>query len=199
MRAGGSDIAVYRDQLDEIDRDRAAGLIGAAEAEAAKVEVSRRLIAAADAAQSQGPATDTSPRLAPAHHRHCRVGLAAGRRRALYLTLGSPQTCRASRWRRGCAAQETNPSIERLIAQVEDHVQRNPNDGRAWEVLAPVYMRIGRFDEAVAAWRNAIRLNGSNASREADSARRWSPPAMALSPTTPKPHSTARWRSTRKT
>ena len=39
---GGSDIAVYRDQLDEIARDRAAGLIGEAEAEAAKVEVSRR-------------------------------------------------------------------------------------------------------------------------------------------------------------
>ena len=34
---GGSDIAVYRDQLDEIIRDRAAGLIGEAEAEAAKV------------------------------------------------------------------------------------------------------------------------------------------------------------------
>src|SRR3954464_8726260 len=48
---GGSDVAVYRDQLDEIDRDRAAGLIGEREAEAARVEVSRRLIAAADAAQ----------------------------------------------------------------------------------------------------------------------------------------------------
>src|SRR5215467_6048505 len=44
----GSDIAVYRDQLDEVDRDRKAGLIGEAEAQAARVEVSRRLIAAAD-------------------------------------------------------------------------------------------------------------------------------------------------------
>src|SRR4029078_8253007 len=47
----GSDLAVYRDQLDEIERDRAAGLSGAAEADAARVEVSRRLIAAADAAE----------------------------------------------------------------------------------------------------------------------------------------------------
>ena len=46
----GSDVAVYRDQLDEIERDRAAGLIGEREAEAARVEVSRRLLAAADAA-----------------------------------------------------------------------------------------------------------------------------------------------------
>ncbi len=44
----GSDVAVYRDQLDEIERDRVAGLIGEREAEAARVEVSRRLIAAAD-------------------------------------------------------------------------------------------------------------------------------------------------------
>src|SRR4051795_185413 len=50
--AEGNDLAVYRDQLEEIARDRALGLIGAAEAEAARVEVSRRLIAAAD---SQAP------------------------------------------------------------------------------------------------------------------------------------------------
>src|ERR671922_2696556 len=47
---GGSDVAVYRDQLEEIERDRTAGLIGDAEAEAARVEVSRRLLAAAAAA-----------------------------------------------------------------------------------------------------------------------------------------------------
>ena len=45
----GSDVEVYRDQLEEIARDRAGGLIGAAEAEAARIEVSRRLIAAGDA------------------------------------------------------------------------------------------------------------------------------------------------------
>mgnify|MGYP001395004353 CR=1 FL=1 len=45
----GSDVAVYRDQLDEIRRDQTAGLIGDSEAAAAQVEVSRRLIAAADA------------------------------------------------------------------------------------------------------------------------------------------------------
>src|SRR5215468_10294438 len=45
----GSDVAIYRDQLDEIERDRAAGLIEDNEAASAQVEVSRRLIAAADA------------------------------------------------------------------------------------------------------------------------------------------------------
>ena len=46
--SGGSDLVVYKDQLQEIDRDRAAGLIGEAEAETARLEVSRRLLAAAD-------------------------------------------------------------------------------------------------------------------------------------------------------
>src|SRR5688500_5445910 len=61
----GSDVAVYRDQLDEIRRDQAAGLIGESEAAAAQVEVSRRLLAAADAeaaAVPAAPATATMQR-----------------------------------------------------------------------------------------------------------------------------------------
>ena len=64
---GGSDLAVYRDQIDEVARDRAAGLIGEAEAEAARVEVSRRLIAAADSQpQSDALSAATSSRSLPA-------------------------------------------------------------------------------------------------------------------------------------
>src|SRR5262245_37367316 len=54
----GSDVAVYRDQLEEIERDRAAGLIADNEAAGAKVEVSRRLLAAADAPAA--PASNTA-------------------------------------------------------------------------------------------------------------------------------------------
>src|SRR6266576_5970722 len=50
--ASGSDLAVYKDQIGEIARDRAAGLIGEAEAAAARVEISRRLLAAADRASA---------------------------------------------------------------------------------------------------------------------------------------------------
>src|SRR5438309_11307652 len=45
----GSDAAVYQDQLRELARDRASGLIGETEYAAARAEVSRRLLAAADA------------------------------------------------------------------------------------------------------------------------------------------------------
>ena|SRR5437762_4177934 len=57
-RRGGTDVEVYRDQLEEIERDRANRLIGEREAEAARVEVSRRLIAAADAAAPSAPTGD---------------------------------------------------------------------------------------------------------------------------------------------
>src|SRR5260370_20972847 len=59
--ASGTEAEVYQDQIREIARDRAAGLIGNAEAEAARVEVSRRLLAAADAAAG-AQSTPGSPR-----------------------------------------------------------------------------------------------------------------------------------------
>ena len=54
------------------------------------------------------------------------------------------------------------------MAQVEAHLEKNPDDGRGWEVVAPVYLRLGRFEDAVKARRNALRFNGANADREAD-------------------------------
>src|ERR1700686_1232965 len=57
----GSDVAVYRDQLTEIDRDEAANLIGSVEAEAARVEVSRRLIAAAETAKAANAVAAPGP------------------------------------------------------------------------------------------------------------------------------------------
>ena len=56
--ASGNDAAVYRDQLHEIERDLAAGSLGANEAEAARIEVSRRLLAAdqAEGARVRDPA-----------------------------------------------------------------------------------------------------------------------------------------------
>lgn len=164
---GGSDIAVYRDQLDEIDRDRAAGRIGEAEAEAAKVEVSRRLIAAADAAEAQTAALPEPPVWRRRAIAIAGLVLLPAGAVTLYLLLGSPQMPGEPLATRQIAVNQ-NRSIENLVAQVEDHVARNPQDGRGWEVLAPVYMRLARFDDAVTAWRNAIRLNGSSASREAD-------------------------------
>ena len=55
-----------------------------------------------------------------------------------------------------------------MISQVEAHLERDPNDARGYEVLAPVYQRLGRFDAAVAARRKLLALKGESADREAD-------------------------------
>lgn len=164
----GGDVAVYRDQIDEIARDRAAGLIGEAEAEAARVEVSRRLIAAADVAQVEADAApaagETFRRRATAVAVLVALPLVAA---ALYLALGSPTLPGQPLASRAVTPLQER-SLDNLVAQVEAHLERNPEDGRGWEVIAPVYLRYGRFDEAVKARRNALRLNGASADREAD-------------------------------
>ncbi len=160
----GSDVAVYRDQLDEIERDRAAGLIADGEAAGAKVEVARRLLAAADAPAATSEA-------APAAWRRRAVALAAlivlplGTA-GFYLMFGSPLLPDQPLAPR-LAAVRANQSLDGLIAQVEARLDRQPDDGRGWEVIAPIYLRLGRFDDAVKARRNALRLNGDSAEREA--------------------------------
>jgi cytochrome c-type biogenesis protein CcmH len=163
----GNDIAVYRDQLGELDRDRAAGLIGKSEAEAARVEISRRLLAAADAAESATAAFDPT---SAARFRRFIIAAAllllpagAG---ALYLQLGSPDF--AAMPAGGAVQPEQQTQIETLVARIEVHLQSNPKDGRGWEVLAPVYMQLGRYSDSVNAWRNTLALLGESADREAN-------------------------------
>lgn len=160
----GSEVNVYRDQLDEIERDRASGLIGATEAEAARVEVSRRLLASAEVEA-------TIPLIVHAGFRRRAVAvLALGilpiGAIVVYLTLGSPGLpgqALASR----TVAPSANAPMESLLAQVEARLARAPDDGRGWDVVAPVYLRTGRFADAVKARRNAIRFAGETSTRQA--------------------------------
>jgi cytochrome c-type biogenesis protein CcmH len=160
--ASGTDVAVYRDQLQEIDRDLSLGLIPAAEAEAARVEVSRRLLAASQAGEP-------APAVAGGGwQRNFIAGLAvlvltigaAG----LYLRVGSPLMASES----APAKAEATATIDRLVAQAEEYLTKNPRDARGWEVLAPVYMRVGRYSDSANAWRNTIQLAGENADRLAN-------------------------------
>ena len=155
----GHDVEVYRDQLEELKRDEATGLIGANEAELARAEVARRLIAASKA-EAKGKASPAERRnrlaqvfvivLLPA------VGL------CLYVATGRPDLPAQP-----LAERLANPGndISILIAKAENHLARNPDDGAGWDLLAPIYYRSGRVEDAANAFSQAIRLLGPTPER----------------------------------
>jgi cytochrome c-type biogenesis protein CcmH len=160
----GSEVAVYKDQLAEIERDLAAGLIPAPDAEAARVEISRRLLAAAASEPEMAPTSSLKWRRVAAVLALAGLPLVAI---AVYMPLGSPRLQDfplAQRERAPGKAQ----SLENLVEQVQQHLEKNPTDGRGWNVLAPVLQRLGRFDDAVRAYRNSLAYNGESAERRAD-------------------------------
>ena len=157
----GRDIEVYRDQLAEVDRDLARGLIAAPEAEQARAEISRRILHAGDSTRGA--------RISGNHGRW--IGMAAVLAVpiiawSLYAFTGSPglegQPLHAR-----LAKNPADSTIEELVGRAELHLRENPSDVRGWEVLAPIYLRTGHFDDSVTAYRNAIRLAGPSLAREA--------------------------------
>jgi cytochrome c-type biogenesis protein CcmH len=162
--AGGSEAVVYRDQLAEIDRDVSAGLIGDLEAEAARVEIGRRLLAATDSELKVPARSNIGLRRASAIVALVGLPVAAV---TFYLALGSPRLPDfplASRTR----TADVNQPLDNMVAQVEAHLEKNPTDGRGWTVLAPVLARLGRYDDAVRAYRNAVNYAGDSAERRSD-------------------------------
>jgi cytochrome c-type biogenesis protein CcmH len=160
----GSETNVYKDQLAEVDRDLATGLIASSEAEAARVEISRRLLAAADNQRDPPAASNLGLRRLAAVL--ALVGLPIVSL-AIYLPLGSPRL-RDFPLAQRTHAPDATQSLDNLVAQVEAHLEKNPTDGRGWNVLAPVLARLGRYEEAVQAYRNTITYKGDSADRRAD-------------------------------
>jgi cytochrome c-type biogenesis protein CcmH len=158
-----SDLAVYRDQLAEIERDQGRGLIGEAEAAAARVEVSRRLL---HASERQGPAA-ASPEASTFRRRVAAVIALVGVPLlgiGLYAGVGNPDLP-AQPLAARLQAPVDQQDVMTLIARVERHLQTNPDDGRGFEVLAPFYLRLGRFRDAQSAFASAIRTLGPSPER----------------------------------
>jgi cytochrome c-type biogenesis protein CcmH len=156
------DAAVYRDQLNEIESDRARGLIGEKEAEAARIEIARRLLAAGNKAADPGRAA-TSGASAKAAIAIVGVGLpllALG----LYLIYGSPRLPDQPLTAR-LEDPATESDLETLVARVEARLRAHPEDGEGWDVIAPVFLSSGRYAEAAEAYTQALRLLGPSAKR----------------------------------
>jgi cytochrome c-type biogenesis protein CcmH len=155
-------VAIYRDQMHELDRDLARGVIAEGEAEAARTEIARRLLKAGET--EAGEAARGSVR---ARKLAAAVAIAAPLVAfAAYLGLGSPELPDQPLGARLDTPLE-QADVQTLVARVETHLAAEPEDGSGWEVIAPIYLRMGRYDDAVRAYGNAIRILGSTAAREA--------------------------------
>ena len=87
---------------------------------------------------------------------------------AIYFALGSPNLATVSVMSAEAGRQVLPDGIEQAVAEVEAYLEKNPGDGRRWELLAPVYLRIGRLDDAVQARRYALKIFGPDAARLGD-------------------------------
>lgn len=157
---GQFDRAVYRDQLKELERDLARGLISADEAATARIEIERRLLAAdsADEAEERAtPSPTASPRLAIA------LAIAVPAAAALlYLYQGSPTLPDepfADRGReRMLAVRREAQDLARTETALEAKVKANPDSDANWLLLAHTEASLGHWQKSADAYREAMRL-----------------------------------------
>jgi cytochrome c-type biogenesis protein CcmH len=146
------DIRVYKDQLQEVERDRERGLIGAEEARAAQLEIERRLLKAAEAVASEAAA-----------------GAPGGRKWAvtaalllpvfallLYLRLGAPDLSDQPLAAR--APAPTEPDVAQMVARLEARLQAVPDDAEGWLMLGRSKGVLGDAPASVTAYRRSLAL-----------------------------------------
>ncbi|MBB3809831.1 c-type cytochrome biogenesis protein CcmI [Pseudochelatococcus contaminans] len=159
------DAAFFRSQIADIDSEAARGLMPAAEVESARAEAGRRLLRAV----AQTPA-ESDQKGEPALRRRraasaIAVSLIPLVALTVYGTLGQPHVADAPLAARLKVDPGRDPDIGEVIARIEGHLARQADDWRGWELLAPVYMRMGRFEQAAHAFRETIRHDGETAQR----------------------------------
>jgi cytochrome c-type biogenesis protein CcmH len=155
-RTAGS-LAVYRDQLKEITLDHERGLISAAEAEAARVEIKRRILALDQSPTSRPAVTTGAKSLALV----VTTGVAVVSL-GIYLALGQPGL--PGRPYDPAAEQRAGTEgllrdVEAMVAKLADRLSQQPNDPTGWRVLGWSYLQLGRTDEGVAALKRAVALD----------------------------------------
>ena len=163
------DREVYRDQLAEVKREEARGLLAAAEARAAEREIARRLLAARpllDDAPAAAPADGPREASAARARRWTALALAAAlplAALAIYLYVGTPDAPDfpfASRDK--VMEAQGMPDINEAIPRLEARLKAKPDDLEGWVLLGRSYASLGRMAEAVEAYRHAVVLSNDD-------------------------------------
>lgn len=162
-----ANIAVYRDQLSELEADLRNGIIGEEQYAQDRDEIERRLLEDTATTQSQKAAP------APLSARHTAYLLGIGLPLVaivFYLTIGEPQRidnpapvgapASASSAAPGGRTQE---QIEANVAKLAQRLESNPNDAQGWTMLARSYSSMEKYSEAANAYAKATELNPKDA------------------------------------
>ncbi len=169
-----NDILVYRDQLRELEAELARGQISEPDAKQAHAEIARRLLQVEQRQKSAAHSSNFGNTNKFGRFAITSVALVFVPIFSLiiYSSVGSPSVeaqplaARLAEIRTIQAAQQQNEiQLRDLVARAESHLRQNPEDGRGWEVLAPIYLRLGAFESAAKAYENSIRLLGDSAER----------------------------------
>lgn len=134
---------IYRDQLTELERDRAAGTLSQADYEQARNELQRRML---EDVTPDAHTAATSPR-----SRALTIGLATVlpiAALALYLVIGTPAAINAPAHQQRFSQDD----IERMVAGLAAKLEGEPDNYKGWAMLARSYKAMGRFPEAVRAY-----------------------------------------------
>ncbi len=146
--------AIYRDELAELESDRAEGSLSAADYEQARAELQRRLLE--DSAE-ETTAQPAAP--APARALSLLLALALPVGAALlYLTLGNPAAIDPPQQQRFSA-----DDIDRMVSGLAAKLEKEPDNLQGWAMLARSYKAMGRLPEALRAYERAGSLVEGNA------------------------------------
>ncbi len=143
------DLQVYRQQLVELERDQERGVLPADQAEAARTEIHRRILAAEE---GEGTATPKSRLQLPL---------------ILLLVLGVPLGSGLLYWRLGTpdlpgkpfASRQSDPAFQMatMVDQLAAYLKTQP-DGEGYRRLGQAYMSLHRYGEAADAFHKAQSL-----------------------------------------
>ncbi|MFA7430844.1 MAG: c-type cytochrome biogenesis protein CcmI [Rhodospirillaceae bacterium] len=160
VRRADYDLQVYKDQLGEIDRDVERGLLNESQAEAARVEIQRRMLAV-DAEGGKGGVVDTGRGLRIALAVMLGVLVPVGAI-AVYGTVGAPGLPdRPIAAREGERLGLPEDEIQRLRASVvtlEASTAKDPKNQDGWLSLAEAHSRLQQWPDALRAYDKVIRL-----------------------------------------
>jgi len=140
--------AIYRDQMAEMERDRALGMISQEDYDQALVELQRRMLEdTADGADGSNAAVSAAPNRAQLI---ALGGFVAVGAILTYMAIGNPLALNPPPpQERGHAGGD---QIAQMIASMAAKLEKEPDNHRGWAMLARSYKVMERFPEAVAAY-----------------------------------------------